>query len=360
MLPLATIGEPYQNPDPPKFIVGQVSLPDVVGSYDYIFWSDALMLIKPDSTLLTIWLATLSSLTLIREPVRDGFSTALARARKTGWIFLNPHTFLRVATAIRFSETRPIVQAAPRLIFKYLGAYISMDLSRKERAAVLMDHYTFLRGRVVGDFFRNIVDSPLELWRHDVDEHTYRISLSFPRATHDEGDLALIFHADDEDLYTLSFSIGPGSVAGGFKGLALYISRVQGRARRLPLISKASKDCCDVAPAWILLAAAEGIATALEVRHMIGVGASSQISADKEHQTDLVKVYDEFWLASGGSRLDRNMFYLAVPPVLKPIQAIQRDHRRRALRKREFRRLVAEKVCRAYRDLALASGSDDV
>ena len=319
-----------------------------------------LMLIKPDSTLLTIWLATLSSLTLIREPVRDGFSTALARVRKTGWIFLNPHTFLRVATAIKYSETRPIVQAAPRLIFKYLGAYISTALSRKERASVLIEHYTFLRGRVVGGFFRKVVDSRLELWRHDADEHTYRVSLSFPRTTHDEGDLALIFEADREDLYTLSFSIGPGSISGGFNGPTLYISRVQGRAKGLPLITKASKDCCDVSPARILLAAAEGVATALEIRHMVGIGASSQLSADKQHQSDLVRAYDEFWLAAGGLPLDRDMFHLAVPTVPKPIQAIQRNHRRRALRKRHFRQLVTEQVCRACRDHALVSGSDDV
>ncbi len=316
--------------------------------------------IKPDSTLLTIWLATLSGLALFRNPVRDGLSTTLVRARKTGWIFLGPRTFLRVATVLKFAEIRPIVQAAPRLLFKYLGAYISMELSRKERASVLIEHYTFLKHRVVGGFFREIVDSRLELWRHDVNEHTYRISLSFPRTTHDEGDLALIFQSDTEDLYTLSFSIGPGSVAGEFNGRALYISRVQGRARGLPLISKASKDCCDVSPARILLAAAEGVAKALEIRHLFGVGARSQLSADKEHQSDLLKVYDEFWLAASGLRLDRNMFHLAVPTVLKPIQTIQRDHRRRALRKRQFRGLVTEQVFRACRNRALVSGCNDV
>jgi uncharacterized protein VirK/YbjX len=316
--------------------------------------------IKPDSTLLTIWLATLSALALFRQPVRDGLSTTLVRVRKAGWIFLNPRTFLRVATVLKFAEIRPVVRAAPRLIFKYLGAYISGELSRKERASVLIEHYTFLKQRVAGGFFRKIVDSRLELWRYDVDEHTYRISLSFPRTTHDEGDLALTFQSDRDDLYTLSFSIGPGSVAGGFNGRALYISRVQGRARGLPSISRASKDCCDVAPAWILLAAAEGVAKALEIRHMFGVGANCQISADKEHQSDLVRVYDDFWLAASGHRLDRNMFHLAVPPVLKPIQTIRRDHRRRALRKRQFRGLVTEQVFSAYRNRALVSGCNDV
>src|SRR2546422_6365554 len=40
---------------------------------------------------------------------------------------------------------------------------------------------------------------------------------------------------------------------------AIYIGRVQGKGRGLQLIKKATKDCLDISPAALLLAATEGI-----------------------------------------------------------------------------------------------------
>ena len=67
-----------------------------------------------------------------------------------------------------------------------------------------------------------------------------------------------------------------------------------------------------------------------------------------------MKAYDEFWLAVGGLRLERNMYHLSVPLPRKPLQLIKRNHRSRVLRKREFRKVVKETVCHAFRDVALA------
>ena len=113
-----------------------------------------------------------------------------------------------------------------------LAEAAAIEGTRKERAAILIDHYAFLTDRVEGDFFRTIVDCRLELWQQMIGEHIYRICLTFPRTTHDEGDLALIFEADGVDIYTLSFAIGPGSIAGLTACRALYIARVQGKKRR--------------------------------------------------------------------------------------------------------------------------------
>ena len=149
----------------------------------------------------------------------------------------------------------------------------------------------------------------------------------------------MIFEADQVDICTLSFTIGPGCIA-DLTGHALYISRVQGKGGRLHLIRAATKNCLEVAPAAMLLAAAEGIATALELSDLIGIGATTQISTGLGSRQGMVKAYEEFWMAAGGLKLARDMYHLPVPSFSKPIQSIKRNHRARTLRKREFKKLV--------------------
>jgi uncharacterized protein len=315
-----------------------------------------LLPIKLGSTFLSVLLTLLTSLTLVRELGKDGLRTALARVWKGAWIFVHPRTCFKVAKVLTSPKTWPIVQAEPRLMFRYLGAYLVADLSRKERASILIDHYAFLKDRVEADFFRTILDCRLELWQQIIGEHTYRICMIFPRTTQGEGELSLIFEADRVDIYTLSFAIGPGSIAGLTACRALYIVRVQGKGRGLHLIRSARKNCLDVSPAALLLAAAEGVATALGLNHMIGIGAHNQISTCADSPPEgMVKAYDEFWLAVGGFRLERNMYHLTVPLPRKPIQSIKRNHRSRVLRKREFRKGIKEAACRAFRDVALGA-----
>ena len=314
--------------------------------------------IKPSHIQLLVSLAALTSFALMRELVKDGARTALTRIWKGAWIFTHPRTCFEVVKVLASAETRPIVRAEPRLLFKYLSDFLGADLSRKERASILIDHYKFLTDRVQRNFFRVIVDRRVELWRQIIGERTHRICLTFPRTTtaHHEGDLSLIFEADGVDIYVLSFTIGPGSIAGLPASRAIYIARVQGKGKGLHLIRTATKMCVDISPQALLLAAAEGVATALGIGHIIGIGADNHVSAGADFRpNDMGRAYDEFWLAAGGLRMERNMYYLPVPLPHKPIQSVKRNHRSRALRKREYKIIVKEQVCRAFRDVALVA-----
>lgn len=314
--------------------------------------------IKPSIVQLYASLATLTSLALIRELTKDGVRAALNRAWKGAWIFFHPLICFEVVRVLASAETRPIVRAEPRLLLKYLTDYVGADLSRKERASILIDHYSFLKERVEESFFRMIVDCRIELWQQIISGHSYRICLTFPRTAvaHHEGDLSLIFVADGVDIYVLSFAIGPGNIAGLAASRVIYIARVQGKGKGLHLIRTATKTCFDISPPALLLAAAEGLATALGLSHMVGIGADNHISAGAElPANDMVKAYDEFWVAAGGLRLTRNMYHLTVPSTHKPIQSIKQNHRSRALRKREYRIFVAEQISRAFRDVALVT-----
>ena len=108
-----------------------------------------------------------------------------------------------------------------------------------------------------------------------------------------------------------------------------------------------------MSPARLLLAAAEGIAQMLEIEHMVGIGASAQVSRSSGNPDELVKAYDEFWKAAGGAKMKRDMYHLTLPVLGKPILEVKRDHRSRTKRKRRFKSGVKEQVGAAFAGCAL-------
>ncbi len=311
------------------------------------------MLVK-NSQLLAALIVVLNNVALVRTLGRDGLRMTLARISKGARAIIHPLTCFKVIKVLTASETQPVARASPLVALKYLSKYLGTELSESERASILINHYTFLKDRVEQGFFRKIVEGRPELWKHLVSNRHVRICMAFPVANHNEGDLSLVFQSDHTDIYTLSFTIGPGGVAGLDADHAMYIGRLQGTAGELQLIKETMKDCRDISPAALLLAATEGVATALELGDIVGIGADVQISASADSRPEgLVHGYDEFWVASGGLRLGRNMYHLAVPLPEKPIKTIKRNHRSRALRKRAFKKLVSEQVCREFSALAL-------
>ena len=311
------------------------------------------MLVK-NSQLLAALMVVLNNAALVRELGRYGLRMALVRAYKATRAIVHPLTWFKVIKVLTASETQPVARAAPTVALKYLSKYLGTELSQSERASILIHHYTFLKDRVERGFFGRIVHGRIELWEFPASNGHVRICMAFLATYHNEGDLSLIFQSDQTDIYTLSFSIGPGGVAGLGADHAIYIGCLQGRGGALQLIRRATKDCLDISPAALLLAATEGVATALELGDIVGIGAGAQISASGDSRPEgLVRGYDEFWEASGGLRLDRNMYHLAVPLPEKPIKSIKRNHRSRALRKRAFRKLVSEQVCREFSAITL-------
>jgi uncharacterized protein VirK/YbjX len=285
----------------------------------------------------------------LRPVVGGRLRNGLERLSKSAWLVVNPRTSLEVARLFASPQLRPVLRTEPRLMFKFLRDYLATDLSRKERAAMLMHHYAFLKERVDPAFFPWIVEDRRELSQVDAGGHVHRIWLWFPRTPYSEGDLALSFEVEGLDLYTLSFTIGPGTIAGIAADHAMYIARVQGKGRRLDRIRQATKDCQDVSPAAILLAAAEGVAQALDLDLMVGIGARIQVAPRRSQSDNRVKAYDEFWEAAGGLPVARQMYRLAVPSQEKSILEVKREHRSRTLRKRRFKQAIKEQVREAFR-----------
>ena len=298
-------------------------------------------------------MAALSGLVVHRAFGEERVRNGLARVSKSTWLLVNPRTSFEIAHVFVSPQMRPALRNEPRLMFKFLAEYLATDLSRKERAAMMIHHYRFLRDRAHPDFYQRIIAHRLALWQFASNGSDHRIWLSFPRTPHGEGDLTLTFEVDGHEIYMLAFTIGPGEIAGLDCADTIYIARVQGKRRGMDRIREATRECNDVSPAALLLAAAEGIAEAFGLEHMIGISAGIQVSTTYGRTDNFVKAYDEFWKTAGGSKLAREMYHLALPISGKPILSVKRNHRSRALHKRHFRKSVKESVSGAFRAAAL-------
>lgn len=308
----------------------------------------------PSTAHIAALLAMLTQVMIVARTRDCDFGTVLRRSWKAAGAIRHPVLQFRVFRIFLGSEAKRVAVAEPIVMLKHLGDYLGHEFSRADRAHALIGHYSILTSKVRSGFFDRIVDGEIELWRLRSEGNDFSIALTFPRKTHQEGDLSLLFCRDEACLYTLSFSFGPGHIAGSGCPYAMYVARIQGKGGAFEAIRCATRVCEDISPASLLLAAAEGIALALRVEKLIGISATVQLSAALDSRPDgLVSTYDRFWLAFGGVPLGGSMYRLDVPMTDKPISEIRRHHRSRVLRKRAFRASVRDQVMSSFRSSVL-------
>src|SRR2546423_461983 len=96
--------------------------------------------------ILTALSALLSKATLAGG-AHSGLRRGLTWAFKSAWLLVNPRIGLELALVLGSPQTRSILRADPRVLFKYLYGYLATDLSREERASTLIHHYSYLKQR---------------------------------------------------------------------------------------------------------------------------------------------------------------------------------------------------------------------
>lgn len=210
-----------------------------------------------------------------------------------------------------------------------------------------MNHYNYLTKYVNGDFLTHIFEEKIILWREFSGENLFSITLNFPHASYDddcEGDLSLVFSANGLSLYVMSFTIIPGQVIKIANDQAIFISRVQGLSSHLALLRQATKSFHYISPADLLLVAVQAIALPLNIKAIVGVSTEAQISSRADGTEFFSFDYDEFWRSADAERMNGNMFLLPVPLPEKPIRMIKQTRRSKVLRKRKFKRQLAEQV----------------
>jgi glycosyltransferase involved in cell wall biosynthesis/uncharacterized protein VirK/YbjX len=253
---------------------------------------------------------------------------------------------VRFIKIMRLPHTRALLRHYPMVAYRYFGTYLATSFTKKVRREILKSHYLYLTQRVRDTFFLQVLRDRPRLWQTNINEDVFAITLSFTHKQHYEGDLLLEFEKNGMPLYHLSFTIAPGHPTGSTAAHVVAIGRIQGLRGQFEEIRRATKQCRDIALPQLLVAAAQGIADALDLNVIAGVRNHEQITLNLDGASNCYFDYDAFWETLLGTPCDK--FYLMpVPMSERRLDQISIVHRRRTRLKRQFKHEIATsaKLC---------------
>ena len=279
-------------------------------------------------------------------------STGLLRRliKGAGLVARHPILTARVALLALAPGLRPLWRQQPTALLRYSIPAYAIGMAPADRTEFLVRHY-----RRLGRFFGSqsaarIFGSGLELWSRRAEGASLSVALEVNPPFNLEGESNLVMRIDGERIYVLSFVIGPAERLGAGPGEALMVTQLQGMRGTGPLVRLATKAMSDVGPQLLLMAVAQGIATALRVRRIIGIGAARQVCVPAAGPNgDFLSAYDQFWQSIEGERLASGDYQFPVPIRDKPLAQIKLNHRGRVRRRRAVRTTIAAAVRRRLR-----------
>lgn len=279
-----------------------------------------------------------TTLRIVGESIDRGGLFTLKTGLRAVPIVLDLPAHFKLNRLMNSPSLQALIKHQPRLGYKYLGNYLANNLSRKARLGILFNHYDYLTRQVQSSFFSSLL-AGVPLWQDSRGEDgVMSIQLTFPSGIDFEGDLALIFAHNGVPLYSISFVVAPGQYVNSPQAHVLFVSRIQG-TRNFELIRQCTKSCHDITPAALLIAALQGVATAL------GINALAGISTEERLYDTITFDYNSLWESLQAERTPDNLFFLALPLMRTPIELIKGKRRERTLRKRHYK----DEICEAVR-----------
>lgn len=259
--------------------------------------------------------------------------------------------------------TRPVRVQFPRVQYRYTLPYLSTSLDWEERRSALASHYAFVNKVFAPEFSMRVLADTMEIWRQTAEDGRV-LSVSVqglcPVTRHREGELTLCFKVDGEPIYRISFSIVQGSAlnldrarSSGCSHHVLYVGRVQGASGSMADIRQVTGLLGDIAPQDLLMSVLLGVGSALGINTVIGVSDETCVSYETIAKSDSSFSYAHFWAKYGAQALPGGHNLVSLPLQEKPISEIASKHRKRTLRKREFKREVAAQCEAALRAMML-------
>jgi uncharacterized protein VirK/YbjX len=247
---------------------------------------------------------------------------------------------------------RALVAAHPQALYRPYRRYLATSFTKSARRAALQHHYAYLLPRISETFFPAVLNDRPQLWQKRIGLDVFDIRLSFTGELHHEGDLLLEFQHNGVPLYCLSFTIAPGYLADSNADPVILVARVQGAVGNFDAIRRATKMCMDIAPPYLLTAAVQGIAAALNIGVIAGIRNNEQLTANIDADRNVYFDYDAFWRTYLGSEA-KNFYLISVPIREKPLAQISTVHRRRTRLKRQFKTEVTETSKAIFRGLLI-------
>ena len=275
----------------------------------------------------------------------------LAREKKARFPALLGRTLWRALTNIgtvdgivQILKLPPFFEAAwanPRFAYKYLSAnYLVRGMTVAERAASFTHHYRRMHAVLPDRVLRQTLRGDVTLYEIPDGGNRFVLTMGLPSPLDYEGEMSIKLLVDGQVVFALSFAIVPGWVVKSDAAEILLITQIQGKRGAYREIHLATKALHNVAPAALLLAAAQGIATALGIAHLAGVSAVKQPCFTSECATAFNSAYDDFFAELGMSRNTTGFFLSPVPIEDKPLACIKQGHKLRTKEKRAFKQQI--------------------
>jgi uncharacterized protein VirK/YbjX len=253
----------------------------------------------------------------------------------------------KIVEILKLPEYAELAHADPRFAFKYLThGYLARQLSVAERASCFVHHYQSLHDLLPRPFLRQILRRDVTLVEIRDVGTCFAISLGFSRTHDKEGELSLNLAVDGQTVFILSFTIVPGKVVRSQAEDVLLITRIQGTKGCYRQISQATKALHDVAPTALLVAALQGAGEALGIGVLGSISGADQNSYCDECAASFKAAYDDFFTEHGVQKNEANFFLAPIPLIEKPLALVKQGHKLRTREKREFKREIANAVCR--------------
>ncbi len=251
------------------------------------------------------------------------------------------HQLMKLLSSAYYGD---LLDQSPGLTRQYLKSHLARSLTLSQRRAAIVAHYRFFRDGPSPRLYERVLKTGALLWRNAETGGNYHIGLRHNVAHFYEGDLLLAFYRQDVLLFQLSFSVVPGAMVGETAAHVLFVGGAQGAAPERGELQPAVKVSQGVAPSHLAMAALQGVALALGLDTIVGVGNDEQLLKSREDKAAFQFDYDAFWAMFGATANAGGQWVMPVPLVERPLTDSSAAHRRRSRKKRAFKALVRDEV----------------
>jgi uncharacterized protein len=240
--------------------------------------------------------------------------------------------------------------------YKYLGSYLSLTFEHHKKLTSLENFY-----RYSSNIFRqhaiDMLLRPAGCTLYKSPTAGLELRLELPHHNKFEGELILVYLAGDTPIFSITFSIVPGTLFDIEANDVVFIGCVQGVKHQFALIQSETKNNCDIPPQMILLTAVQAIASSLNFAEVIGVSAKHQVCIGR--RADCLAshpLYDDLWESAGGNKLSCGHYRM--PAILHetPLKEIKRGHRARTKRKRRYKQDLYGQVRQTFHHMFVTDG----
>lgn len=242
--------------------------------------------------------------------------------------------------------------SAPRLHPKYYRDYVSRRWSVEESLRHIHDHYRFLLDRFPGALLDTLAQGEISLWQTQYpDIHAeVRLVLLTRDSIRNEGEFQLVLFLDGVWSHALGFLFQPRA-DGGHNAL---ICRNQGCIGQHERIKAFRKQHFQLVPLFLLMD------SLIALLSFLGLQQIRVIAPDEHYQTRvgqprLDALYSQAFEPFQAQTEADGRATILLPLTEKPLESIDRHHRKRTQQKRLAREQLREEVRRRLEALSTNS-----